>query len=81
MATLSITVDDAIVPRIQAAYGVANNAALKAAIIADIKKKVVDYEVGITDSMQSANVTLAVDAKRIAIETAKTTAESEITIT
>lgn len=81
MATLSITVDDSIVPRIQAAYGVASNAALKAAIIADIKKKVVNYEVSVTDATQGANVASAIITKQSALDATRTAAESEIVVT
>lgn len=44
MASLNITVNDAVVARVRQAYGVDTNAELKAVIVSEIKNKVIDFE-------------------------------------
>lgn len=76
MATLNITVDDAQVARVRAAYGSATNAELRAAIITDIKQKVVSYEVSQAQNMAQDAVTQAQANLQTASATAKTNAEA-----
>ena len=44
MASMTITIPDALVPRVVAAFGVANGAAVKNSLIDYIKGTVRDYE-------------------------------------
>jgi hypothetical protein len=81
MAQLTLTVDDSIVPRLQAAYGAGTNQQLKTAIIDQIRKTVKDYEVALARQIENDKVRLAQDAQITAVAAAETKADSEITLT
>lgn len=76
MAVLNITVDDTHIDRAKAAYGVATNAQLKTAVIADIKAKIVSYEVSAAHTQAESSVTTAQQAVIQAGVTAKANAEA-----
>lgn len=76
MAVLTITVDDTQVARVRDAYGAATNAALRTAIIADIKQKVISYEVNAAHTLKQIDVQTAQAAVISAGQTAKTGAEA-----
>ena len=80
MATLTITVDDAIVPRLRAAYGVDTNPQLKAVIIDSIKTTVREFEKAQVAAVEQAKIATANEAKDIAIAAAEQLAQSEIAI-
>lgn len=75
MASLNITVDDAQVARVRAAYGVATNGELRTAIISDIKAKVVSYEINQAHSNGQAAIASAQSDAITAGVTAKSNAE------
>jgi hypothetical protein len=77
MATLTITVDNAIVPRVLEAYGASTNAMLKAMIIAEIKDKVRTYEL---KAVKEAQAVARDTAYLQAINTATSTIDSEIIV-
>lgn len=81
MAQLTYTIDDALIPRLQAAYGVDTNAKLKQAIAKEIKQKVVNHEVYLTSSTEQAKIEAAETARKTAVAMAESTATSEITLT
>lgn len=81
MATLSITVDDLIVPRLRAAYGVSTNTALKSAIIKDIRRRVIEYEAAQTRATQETNVRQAQEEAITAENTTRTDADTQIVLT
>lgn len=76
MAVLTITVDDSQVSRVRDAYGVATNANLRTAIIADIRQKVVRHEANTAEVTAAASVKTAQDNLLAAIATAETNAAS-----
>ena len=81
MATLNITVDDTIAPRVIAAYGVSTAPQLKAAILKQIKDSVQAYEVGLANDAELAKIRAAQTASDTAIDTARVKAQTEIVIT
>lgn len=74
MATLTLTIDDTKVARCRAAYGVGTNAELKSAICAEIKAKVVGYEV------EQARTTAQATATQAELD-ARATADADIAVT
>lgn len=76
MAVLTITVDDAQVARVRAAFGVNTNVELRNAIIAAIKRKVVDHEVEVAKKTAEVDVITAVTAVDTAARDAMTNAEA-----
>ena len=81
MATLSLTVDDALIPRIRTAYGVATNGQLKQAFIDDIRQKVIGYERGLAAASAATTVKQTIAAQDALVDTATATASSEIVLT
>jgi hypothetical protein len=81
MAQLTINVDDSIVPRIRAAYGVANNSELKQSIIDEVRAKVRSYERDLTAEVENAKIKTAEDAKQTAVQQTINNAENEIVLT
>lgn len=79
MATITFTINDSVIPRIAAAYGVPANQ-LKATIGADIKAKVMSHEEHQAAVAAQAAVDEAVNAQRTAQNAAKTNSESQIVI-
>jgi hypothetical protein len=80
MATLSVTVPDAIIPRLRSAYSVGTNAELKAKIIADIKNKVVSYEVQLAQEAERAKQDALRQTSVDAVMQAETTATADIVL-
>lgn len=76
MATLSITVDDTQVPRVRTAYGVSTNAELRNKIIADIRNKVVNYEVSKALSDAEVSIVLAQNNATSSADAARQSAEA-----
>lgn len=76
MATLNITVDDAQIARLLAAYGVSTNAQLRAAVIADIKQRVINYEVTKAYTDGEASILTARNTVTASADSAKTSAEA-----
>jgi len=74
MPTLSITVPTEVAIRIQEAYGVNSLVDLKAKIILDIKNKVIAHEIRVAHEAVENSINNA-------IETARTTAETDIQLT
>lgn len=81
MASLTITIDDAKLPRWLAAYGVANNAQLKAAIIERVREPVVHYELSAAQQIADAAVVATQVAQRASLVATKQTIDTEITVT
>ncbi len=80
MASITLTVDDSIVPRLRAAYGVDTNGELKQAIIDEIRQTVIGYER--SEAIASANslVTDALAAQDAEVEAAVASALTDIVL-
>lgn len=76
MATLTITVDDAVVPRVRAAYGAETNAQLKTLIIRSIKDVVSTYEHKLAEVAAQVAVDEARAARDAAIVAANVSAQA-----
>lgn len=80
MASLTITVPDAVIPRLRDAYGVGTNAELKAKIIGDIKNRVVSYEVNLAQEAERAKQDALRQTSNDAVMAAETKATTEVTL-
>ena len=81
MPTLSITITNAVATRIQNAYGANDLADLKSKVINQIKTTVIGYETSLLEEIEEAKVQTAKENKQTAIETALSTAETDIQLT
>jgi phage protein D len=81
MATLTITINDSIIPRLRDAYGVATNAELKARIIADVKNRVVSHETNVAQEAERAKQDALRQTSNDAVVQAEARATSDIIIT
>lgn len=80
MAQLTLTVDDAIVPRLREAYGVTTNGQLKTAIINQIRQTVKGHEVTTAQATAKTTLEQAEATYRSSLASAETKAESEIVL-
>lgn len=80
MATLTLNVDNALLPRLTAAYKVNNAAELKAALIRQIKNEVIAFEINQTVTLERAKVEAARTAAETKAAEAQAAAESEVVI-
>lgn len=80
MATLSITVPDTVVARVREAYGAGTNAELKQLILAEIKSKVVSYEVQVVYESEKRALKAAQNSLESAVVDQQSQSNSEIVI-
>ena len=80
MASLQFNIPDAALARVMAAYGAISANDLKDKLAAQVKKYVVEYEVGQADGIESAKVQQAETNKKLALANAKQSANTEIVI-
>lgn len=81
MPSLTLTVTAQVATRIQNAYGATSLAELKTMIITEIKNKVASYETSLVEQAEQIKREAADQARITAIQTAQTTADSEIILT
>lgn len=81
MATLTLTVDDSLLPRLKAAYGVSTSPQLRQSIIDDIKGKVVAFERNVAALAADIPFRQAQATQQATIDAAVTTATAEIVLT
>lgn len=80
MASLTITVPDAVIPRLRDAYGVETNAELKAKIIGDIKNRVVSHEVNLAQEAERAKQDALRQTSNDAVMAAEAKATTDIAL-
>jgi len=80
MATVTFTINDALIPRIAAAYGVPNGQ-IKAAIVAQVKGVVLDYEQRMAFIAAQTAIDDAIASQLSSSQAAKTTADAQVVIT
>lgn len=80
MADITVTIPQAQVSRVATALGVSTVEEAKEWILTKVKEQVIAYETEQANLTEQAKIETAREAQEIAIQTARTTADSEITL-